>query len=196
MSSHNFYLSPMNPLIIFFSIVYFSLTFPFLITSLSFPLYSTSLLPPLPCLPHLPYSFTVLSLSLSLSSLPSFTIPSFPSSLSVPPLSLLSTFSQLLPALTCRTDESWPRQIHLVPHEDHRLVCSIVLPPEVRDDVLRLLERGLVRDGVDDDACVRVVRRQTVLHLRGTRRGAGEGWDKEGGRKDSVKQGRITLNAI
>lgn len=67
--------------------------------------------------------------------------------------------------ITCRRNDSGPRQIRLVADENDRFLVGIILPPEVVEDVFRHLESSPVHYGVDDDACVRLVSCETIFDL-------------------------------
>lgn len=67
--------------------------------------------------------------------------------------------------LTVRRDGATSSQVRLISHYNHRSFLSVVLSPQVIQYFLGYLEAGTRHDGVNDDAGMRLVRGQRILHL-------------------------------
>lgn len=83
-------------------------------------------------------------------------------------IEILETFKVYrlhLKDLTIRRDCATSRQVRLIPNDDNGSLLSVMLPPQIIQYLLGDLEAGARDNGVDDDAGVRLVRRQRVLHL-------------------------------
>jgi hypothetical protein len=70
--------------------------------------------------------------------------------------------------LTVGWDDPRSGEVSLVTNKNYRLVLSIVLAPEVVEDIFYSFEGGAVYNGVHHNACVRLVSRQGVFKLKQT----------------------------
>lgn len=70
--------------------------------------------------------------------------------------------------LTIDRDDTRPGQVGLVANKNYRLVLDVVLTPQVVENIFPNFESVAVHNGVDYDACVRLVRRQRIFNLKQT----------------------------
>jgi hypothetical protein len=74
----------------------------------------------------------------------------------------------MLLLLTIGWDGTRPGKIGLVANKNYRLLLYVVLTPQVVENIFPNFESVAVHNGVDYDACVRLVRRQRIFNLKQT----------------------------